>query len=104
MTHLYRRDRGAPIRKRMDELKLSCPSLADATRRVDPDGKGISAATVGNLAGRGTSAHDRCRLRTAWLIAEVLGTPLQNLFSMDPVVTVTDEKETPHADEADLQG
>lgn len=95
MTHLYRRDNGRPIRSRMDELGLSCPTLAEATRHVDPDGKGVSAAAIGNLVGRGSSAHDRGRLRTAWLIAEVLNAPLQDLFSMHSPLTVTDERAIP---------
>lgn len=95
MAHVYRRDSGRPIREAMDEAGMSGPKLAEATRRVDPAGKGVSAATVGNLAGTGPSTHDRARLGTAWWIAEVLNKPLQRLFSMTPPSTVTDERATP---------
>lgn len=92
MAHLYRRDAGRPIRNRMDTLGISCPQLAKATRRVDPAGKGVSTATIGKLTGTGPSAKERFRLDTCWFVAEVLHEPLQDLFSMAPPVTVTDER------------
>lgn len=82
MTHLFRRGDGEPIRAAMRDKGLSGPRLAEATKAVDPDGKGISPAAIGQIAGQGKSAKDRCRLRSAWLIADALESPLQSLFSL----------------------
>lgn len=98
MTHLLRKSDGQPIREAMKRHGLSGPRLAEATRTVDATGRGISAATVGKLAGRGESAHDICRLRTAWLIATALDEPLQGLFSMPTVSTDTVERSSPDGD------
>jgi hypothetical protein len=84
MTHLFRKGNGKPIRDAMVAAGLSGPRLAEATKAVDPDGRGISAAAVGQITGQGKSAIDRCRLRTAWLIADALDAPLQQLFSRTP--------------------
>ncbi|MEC3993955.1 XRE family transcriptional regulator [Actinacidiphila sp. DG2A-62] len=90
MTHLFRKGDGQPIRDAMTAAGLSGPQLAEATKEVDPDGKGISPAAVGAITGRGSSAQDRCRLRSAWLIADALDAagadaPLQRLFSRFPM-------------------
>jgi hypothetical protein len=82
MTHLFRKGDGEPIRAAMREKGLSGPKLAKVTRTVDPDGKGISPAAVGQIAGQGKTAKDRCRIRSAWLIADALESPLQALFSL----------------------
>lgn len=86
MTHVFRQGEGEPIRTAMRAAGLSGPQLAEATRAVDPDGRGISAAAVGRIVGRGRSARNRCHLRSAWLIADALDAagadaPLQRLFS-----------------------
>lgn len=97
MSNLHRKDGGQPIRDAMKAAGLSGPALAEATRRVDPDGRGVSAAIIGRLAGTGLSERERCRLRTAWLIAVALQAPLQNLFelfSAPRAVTVTEERST----------
>ena len=92
MTNLIRKGDGQPIRDAMRAAKLSGPALAAATRNVDPIGRGVSPSKIGRLAGRGTSAQDRCRLRTAWLIADALDVPLQALFAMPTVSTDTVER------------
>lgn len=89
---LRRKDGGQPLRDAMRDAGLSGPALADATRRIDASGRGISPATVGKLAGQGGSAADACRLRTAWLIAEALDKPMHRLFSMPAVSTDTVER------------
>lgn len=99
MCLLHRRDDGRPIREAMEAAGMSGPDLAQATRNVDPDGKGISPALIGFLTGTGRSARDRCRLNSAWLIAQALRKPLQDLFSMPRVSTSTDERSIPHGDE-----
>lgn len=92
MTHLFRKGDGQPLRDAMDEAGLSGPQLAEATKAVDPDGKGLSAAAVGRITGLGKTAQDRCRLGSAWLIAEALdaagaNAPLQRLFGRFPMPT-----------------
>lgn len=92
MTHLFRKGNGQPIRTAMRAAGLSGPQLAEATKAVDPDGKGISPAAVGKIVGLGSSTQDRCRLRSAWLIADALdaagaNAPLQRLFSRIPMPT-----------------
>lgn len=101
MSHLFRLGHGEPIRAAMRRRGLSGPRLAEATRTVDPDGKGLSAAAIGRIAGRGARALDRCRLRSAWLIACALEEPVQDLFglSMPTDSTSTVERSTPHAHE-----
>ncbi|MEU0671303.1 XRE family transcriptional regulator [Streptomyces sp. NPDC006172] len=103
MPKLHRKDDGKPIRDAMARAGLSIPALAEATRRVDPDGKGVSAATVGRLAGQGKTARENCELRTAWLVADALHTetcsPLQDLFAMPAPSTSNIERSTPDAEE-----
>lgn len=99
MSNLFRKGEGKPLRAAMKAAGLSGPKLAEATKTVDPTGKGISPATVGKIAGRGETARDECRLRTAWLMTEVLDIPIHRVFSMSPPSTATVEKETPHGDE-----
>ena len=92
MTNLIRKGDGQPIRDAMRAAELSGPALSAATKRVDPRGKGVSPAAIGFITGRGRSAQDRCRLRTAWLIADALDVPLQRLFAMPTVSTDTVER------------
>ncbi|MFF5980896.1 XRE family transcriptional regulator [Streptomyces olindensis] len=103
MPKLHRKDDGRPLRAAMARAGLSIPGLAEATKRVDPVGKGVSAATVGRLAGQGKTARNVCELRTAWIIAEALHaevvTPLQDLFAMPSPSTSIIERSTPDADE-----
>ncbi|MFE6408211.1 XRE family transcriptional regulator [Streptomyces sp. NPDC057837] len=103
MPKLHRKDDGRPIRDAMARAGLSIPQLAEATRRVDPAGKGVAAATVGRLAGQGKTARENCELRTAWLVAEALheetSAPLQDLFAMPTGSTSNIERSSPDAEE-----
>lgn len=103
MPKLHRKDDGQPLRDAMKAAGLSIPGLAEATRRVDPAGKGVSPSTVGHITGRGRTARERCELETAWLVAEALhqetNAPLQDLFAMPPRSTVTVERSIPDAEE-----
>lgn len=103
MPKLHRKDDGRPIRAAMGRAGLTIPQLAEATRKVDPAGKGVSPATVGRLAGQGKTARDKCELKTAWFVAEALheetNAPLQDLFAMPTPSTSTVERSTPHAEE-----
>lgn len=95
MELLHRRDDGRALRNAMEKAGLSIPELARATRAVDPAGEGISPALVGRLATDRPSGKDTCRLRSAWLIADALGSPLQSLFAMPTTSTETVERSTP---------
>lgn len=96
MPKLNRKGEGKPLREAMDRADLTIEELAEATKEVDPTGKGISPSTVGRLTSRGKSARDRCELATAWFIAEALhrrtNAPLQDLFFMPPHSTSTAER------------
>ena len=98
MPKLLRKDEGKPLRDAMARAGLSIPELAEATKEVDPAGKGVSAATVGRIAGQGKTARDRCEELTAWFVAVALhrrtNAPLQDLF-MPPHLTVTVERSIP---------
>ncbi|WP_129307948.1 XRE family transcriptional regulator [Streptomyces sp. L2] len=103
MPKLHRKDDGRPLRDAMARAGLSIPALAKATQRVDPAGKGVSAATVGRLAGQGKTARESCELKTAWLVADALhketSAPLQDLFAMPTHSTSIIERSTPDAEE-----
>lgn len=102
MTHLFRKGDGEPIRKAMRAAGLSGPKLADATKGIDPEGKGLSPAAIGKITGRGKTAKDRCRLQSARLIARALDVPTQHLFRQFPMPsdsTSTVERSTPDAHE-----
>lgn len=92
MASLHRKANGEPLRAAMRKAGLSGPDLAARTRQLDPAGRGVSPAVVGFLSGTGRSARERCRLTTAWLIAEGVGVPLQELFDMPTKSTSTVER------------
>lgn len=101
MPHLLRKSDGKPIRDAMKAKHISYRQLAEATKTVDVNGRGISLATVSQVAGTGDTAKGDCRLRTAWLIAEGLDEPLQRLFAMPDVSTDTVERSHPHGNDDD---
>ncbi|MEU7154071.1 XRE family transcriptional regulator [Streptomyces sp. NPDC045456] len=92
MSTLIRKGDGQPLRAAMKAAGLSGPALSVATKRVDPTGRGVSPAAIGVIAGRGRTARQQCRLRTAWLIADALDAPLQSLFAMPTASTDTVER------------
>lgn len=99
MPNLLRKSAGQPIRDAMKAKGMSGPDLAEATKAIDVTGRGISPAAVGRLAGRGRTSAEACRLRTAWLMAEALEEPLQDLFFMPSVSTDTVERCNPDGNE-----
>lgn len=103
MPKLHRKDDGKPLRDAMARAGLSGPELAEATKEVDPTGKGVSAATVGRIAGQGKTARNRCEWETAWFVAGALhrrtNAPLQDLFAMPEASTSNIERSTPDAEE-----
>lgn len=103
MPKLHRKRDGKPLRDAMERAGLSGPELAEATKEVDPTGKGVSPATVGRITGQGKTARERCELDTAWFVAEALhrrtNAPLQDLFAMPKGSTSTVERSTPNAEE-----
>ncbi|MEU6229943.1 helix-turn-helix transcriptional regulator [Streptomyces sp. NPDC047042] len=98
MTDLIRKGKGQPLRAAMQRSGLTQTQLAARTREVDVRGRGVSVATVIKVTGRGKTAAEKCRLRTAWLIATALDEPLQQHFDMPSVSTDTVERCNPHGD------
>lgn len=96
MTNLIRKGAGKPLRDAMKRTGLTQAELAAKTKAVDIRGQGVSLGTVIKVTGRGESAADSCRLRTAWLVTTALGEPLQEHFDMPTVSTDTVERSTPH--------
>jgi hypothetical protein len=94
MSLLHRKSHGEPLRRAIKASGLSIPKLAAATKEVDETGQGISHGAIGMLAAEGKSARERCRLRTAWLIADALNQPIQKLFDMPAASTSTKERST----------
>jgi hypothetical protein len=103
MPKLSRKGEGQPLRAAMARAGLTGPELAEATKEVDPTGKGVAPSTVGRIAGRGKTARDRCELETAWFVAEALhrrtNAPLQDLFSIPSHSTSTIERSRSDAEE-----
>ena len=98
MTDLIRKVVGKPLRDAMKRRGVTQAELAARTRAVDVRGNGVSVSTVVKVTGRGETAAEKCRLRTAWLIATALDEPLQQHFDMPSVSTDTVERCTPHGD------
>lgn len=92
MTDLIRKAKGQPLRDAMERSRLTQADLAAKTKAVDVRGRGVSLGTVIKVTGRGETAAETCRLRTAWLIATALGEPLQKHFDMPSVSTDTVER------------
>lgn len=80
---MRRRDGGRQLRAAMADTGLSLRGLSVVTSRVDPDDRGVSAATLGNLSGSGASARDFCSDRVADLIARALRVPVGSLFESE---------------------
>ncbi|MEU5979425.1 XRE family transcriptional regulator [Streptomyces sp. NPDC047315] len=99
MPKLFRKSEGQPIRTEMERQGLSLGRLSELTREVDPEGRGVSPAAIGRIAGTGRTAHPQCELRTAWLIAEGLDARLHRLFAMPSRSTLTVERSRVDAEE-----
>ncbi|MFH9826767.1 XRE family transcriptional regulator [Streptomyces bobili] len=92
MTDLIRKDKGKPLRAAMARRGVTQAELAARTRAVDVRGRGVSVGTVAKVTGLGETAAEKCRLRTAWLLATALAEPLQDHFDMPSVSTDTVER------------
>lgn len=103
MPKLSRKGAGKPLREAMERAHLTIEELAEATKEVDPTGKGISPATIGRLTTRGKSARTNCEWTTAWWLAAALhkrtAAPLQDLFAMPSRSTATVERSRSDAEE-----
>jgi hypothetical protein len=103
MPKLSRKGAGKPLREAMERADLTIEELAQATKDVDPAGRGVAPATVGRLTSRGKSARTNCEWTTAWFVAEALhrktNAPLQDLFAMPPHSTSTIERSRSDAEE-----
>lgn len=89
MTDLIRKGKGQPLRDAMKRSGLTQADLAARTKAVDASGRGVSLGTVIKVTGRGETATDVCRIRTAWLITTAMDEPLQGHFDMPSVSTDT---------------
>lgn len=98
MTDRIRKGAGKPLRDAMQRSGLTQVELAAKTKAVDESGRGVSLGTVIKVTGRGRFSADRCRLRTAQLIAAALGEPVEQHFDMPSVSTDTVERCNPHGD------
>jgi hypothetical protein len=76
---------------------LTIPGLAEATRRADPNGAGISQSMIGFLVSTGKSAREECSDRAAELISTALDKPITSLFWGDLSVVV-DSTSTPRGE------
>ncbi|MEU5036619.1 XRE family transcriptional regulator [Streptomyces rubiginosohelvolus] len=100
MPKVLRNDEGRPLRNAMKRQQLTLDELSEKTKAVDPEGRGVSPATIGRLTGRGTTARERTELRTAWLITEALDDRMHALFSRMPShSTATVERSSSDAEE-----
>ncbi len=99
MPKVLRKSEGKPLRAEIKRQRLTLDQLAEKTREVDPEGRGVSPATIGRVTGEGTSAREKCELWTAWLITDVLDRPIQRFFSMPTRSTATVERSRPDAEE-----
>lgn len=100
MPKVTRINEGRPLRDALAEQHLTLDELSEKTKQVDPDGRGVSPATIARLTGRGTTARERTELRTAWLITEALDDRMHRLFSRMPTqLTVTVERSSSDAEE-----
>jgi hypothetical protein len=99
MTKLLRKGEGQPLRDEMKRQGLTLEELAEKTRAVDPEGRGVSPATIGRITGTGRTARSKCELWTAWLITEVINRPIQRFFLMPTHSTSTVERSRPNAEE-----
>ena len=80
---MRRLNKGAGLRSAMSAAGLDIPHLVEATRAVDPAGKGVSRAAIGFLVSQGKSARESCSDRSAELLATALGAPLEDLFVVE---------------------
>ncbi|MDJ0460652.1 XRE family transcriptional regulator [Streptomyces sp. H27-C3] len=92
MPKVLRKREGQPLRDEITRQGLTLDKLAEMTKAVDPEGRGVSPATIGRLTGTGRTARDRCELNTAWLITEGLDARMHRLFSMPTHSTATVER------------
>lgn len=90
---MRRLDKGAPLRAAMEAAELDIPRLAARTKRIDPEGKGISGSYVGFIVGRGKSAREECSDRAAELIAAALDREVDDLFET-PVLMLAESTST----------
>ncbi|MEE1774499.1 XRE family transcriptional regulator [Streptomyces sp. JV185] len=99
MPKLLRKGDGQPLRDEMKRQGLTLEDLSTKTRKVDPEGRGVSPATIGRLTGQGRTARARCELSTAWLITEGLDARIHALFSMPTQSSFTGERSRIDAEE-----
>jgi hypothetical protein len=80
---MHRRDSGRYLKEAMREAGLSIPAMAARTKRIDPEGRGLSQALIGFCVATGSSAREEFSDRAAQLMADAVGKPLGDLFADD---------------------
>lgn len=75
---------GQPIRDAMAAAGMKIPQLAEATRKADPEGKGLPQSLVGFIVTEAPSARERCTPRSAELVALALDASVEEFFTEDP--------------------
>jgi predicted DNA-binding transcriptional regulator AlpA len=75
----------------MTAAGLSINGLAAATRRLDPNGKGVKPATIGFVVSKGKSAREGLGDEAAELIAAALHAPVESLFETDDAFLLASE-------------
>lgn len=81
---MYRIEGGRPIRIAIQRAGLSIPKLAERTKEIDPEGKGLSQALIGFYTSTGASGRETASDRTVTLMAAGLNSPTEELFSDHP--------------------
>jgi hypothetical protein len=99
MPKVLRKSEGRPIRDEMDRQGLTLEELAEKTRAVDPEGRGVSLPAIGRLVSRGRSGRKRFELRTAWLVTEAMDWPIHRGFCMPPHSISKLERSIPDAED-----
>jgi hypothetical protein len=64
----------------MASAGLSISQLAERTRTIDPDNRGVAKSTIGHLVATGSSAREHCHPRGAALIARALNGTTTDFF------------------------
>jgi hypothetical protein len=79
---VHRLDEGRPLRQAMKAAGLSIADVVELTKKADPTGYGVKKSTIGHLITTGRSARPSCDDRASYLIAEALGSPVENFFAL----------------------
>ena len=85
---MRRIDHGYPLALAMARQRLTLQDIADRTRELDPERKGISLQLVGRLVTQKASARETTTRRSAELLSKALGVDLDSAFSEQVAASV----------------